>query len=83
MVGTSFPYIEFFQKPGQPRGVQIALDPMRVGLRYPVEVGLAGDSRRTLAALVPMLEGKRDRLPRARPPRACVGPPASSRLVRW
>jgi pyruvate dehydrogenase (quinone)/pyruvate oxidase len=61
MVGTSFPYIEFFPKPGQARGVQIELDPMRVGLRYPVEVGLVGDSRRTLAALLPMLEGQRDR----------------------
>jgi pyruvate dehydrogenase (quinone)/pyruvate oxidase len=55
MVGTSFPYIEFLPRPGQARGVQIELDPMRVGLRYPVEVGLIGDSRRTLQALTPML----------------------------
>src|ERR671923_1782063 len=48
MVGTSFPYVEFMPKPGQARGVQIELDPMRIGLRYPVEVGLVGDSRRTL-----------------------------------
>ncbi len=53
MVGTSFPYIEFLPKPGQARGVQIELDPVRIGLRYPVEVGLVGDSRRTLAALAP------------------------------
>src|SRR5579871_2934539 len=44
MVGTSFPYIEFMPKPGQARGVQIELDPKRIGLRYPVEVGLVGDS---------------------------------------
>src|SRR5918999_226200 len=55
MVGTSFPYIEFLPKPGQARGVQIELDPTRIGLRYPVEVGLVGDSRRTLQALMPML----------------------------
>src|SRR6202008_1761751 len=55
MVGTSFPYIEFLPKPGQARGVQIELDPMRIGLRYPVEVGLVGDSRRTLEALLPHL----------------------------
>src|SRR5918996_1729570 len=61
MVGTSFPYIEFLPKPGQARGVQIELDPTRVGLRYPVEVGLVGDSRRTLEALLPLLGGKRDR----------------------
>ena len=61
MVGTSFPYVEFLPRPGQARGVQIEHDPMRVGLRYPVEVGLVGDSRRTLAALLPLLEKKGDR----------------------
>jgi pyruvate dehydrogenase (quinone) len=61
MVGTSFPYIEFLPKPGQARGVQIELDPMRVGLRYPVEVGLVGDSARTLAGLLPRLTCKSER----------------------
>ena len=61
IVGSSFPYIEFLPKPGQARGVQIDLDPMRIGLRYPVEVGLVGDSARTLAALLPRLQHKRDR----------------------
>jgi pyruvate dehydrogenase (quinone) len=61
MVGTSFPYIEFLPKPGQARGVQIELDPMRIGLRYPVEVGLVGDSARTLAALLPRLSRKSER----------------------
>jgi pyruvate dehydrogenase (quinone) len=61
MVGTSFPYIEFLPKPRQARGVQIDLDPARIGLRYPVEVGLVGDSRDTLAALLPSLERKDDR----------------------
>ena len=40
IVGSSFPYIEFMPKPEQARGVQIDLDPKRIGLRYPVEVGL-------------------------------------------
>ena len=61
MVGTSFPYIEFLPKPGQARGVQIELDPMRIGLRYPVEVGLVGDSARTLQALLPLLTRKAER----------------------
>jgi pyruvate dehydrogenase (quinone) len=61
LVGTSFPYIEYYPKPGQARGVQIELDPMRIGLRFPVEVGLVGDSRRTLEALLPLLEPKTDR----------------------
>src|SRR3954447_23243543 len=55
IVGSSFPYIEFYPKPGQARAVQIDLDPTRIGLRYPVEVGLVGDSRRTLRTLLPML----------------------------
>ena len=61
MVGTSFPYIEFYPEPGQARGVQIELDPMRIGLRYSVEVGLVGDSRQTLRALAPLLKRNADR----------------------
>src|SRR5262249_54532163 len=61
MVGTSFPYIEFLPKPGQARAVQIELDPKRVGLRYPVEVGLIGDSRTTLEALLPLLKRNKHR----------------------
>src|SRR6185437_9551230 len=52
MVGTSFPYIEFLPKPDQARAIQIDIDPMRIGLRYPVEVGLVGDSGRALEALL-------------------------------
>ncbi len=60
MVGTSFPYMEFLPKPGKVRAIQIELDPMRVGLRYPVEVGLVGDSFRTLNDLIPLLRPKAD-----------------------
>jgi pyruvate dehydrogenase (quinone)/pyruvate oxidase len=55
MVGTSFPYIEFLPKPGQARAVQIDIDPVRIGLRYPVEVGVVGDSRAALKNLLPLL----------------------------
>jgi pyruvate dehydrogenase (quinone)/pyruvate oxidase len=61
IVGSSFPYIEFFPKPGQARAVQIDIDPTRLGLRYPVEVGLAGDSRLTLQKLLPLLRRNEDR----------------------
>jgi pyruvate dehydrogenase (quinone)/pyruvate oxidase len=60
MVGTSFPYIEFLPKPGQARGVQIDRDPARIGLRYPIEVGVAGDSRAALQKLLPLLRRNRD-----------------------
>ncbi|HYY68963.1 MAG TPA: thiamine pyrophosphate-dependent enzyme [Terriglobales bacterium] len=61
MVGTSFPYIEFLPKPDQARAVQIELDPKRIGLRYPVEVGLVGDSKQALKELVPLLKRHEDR----------------------
>lgn len=61
MIGTSFPYMEFLPKPGTARGVQLDIEPGRIGLRYPVEVGLLGDSRRTLQALLPLLERKEER----------------------
>jgi pyruvate dehydrogenase (quinone) len=61
IVGSSFPYIEFLPKPGQARGVQIDLDPLRIGLRYPVEVGLLGDSRATLRELMPLLRRNENR----------------------
>jgi pyruvate dehydrogenase (quinone)/pyruvate oxidase len=61
IVGSSLPYIEFYPKPGQARAVQIDLNPVRIGLRYPVEVGLVGDSRRTLQALLPLVRRKKDR----------------------
>jgi pyruvate dehydrogenase (quinone)/pyruvate oxidase len=61
MVGSTFPYIEFMPKPGKARAVQIDLDPARIGMRYPVEVGLVGDSKRTLDALLPLLNRKDDR----------------------
>jgi pyruvate dehydrogenase (quinone) len=61
MIGTSFPYIEYYPKPDQARAVQIDLDPARIGLRYPVEVGLIGDSRRVLERLLPLLRYHEDR----------------------
>ena len=51
MIGTSFPYIEFLPKPGQARAIQLELDGTRIGLRYPVEVGLVGSGRLDVKAL--------------------------------
>ncbi len=61
MVGTSFPYMEFLPKPGDARGVQLDIDPTRIGLRFPVETGLVGDCKRTLQALLPLLQHKERR----------------------
>ena len=56
IVGSSFPYIEYYPKPGKAKAVQIELDPKRVGLRYPVDVGLVGDSKTVLTELLPLLK---------------------------
>ncbi|MBV9466344.1 MAG: thiamine pyrophosphate-requiring protein, partial [Solirubrobacterales bacterium] len=61
MVGSSFPYSEFLPEEGQARGVQIDIDGRMLGIRYPMEVNLVGDSAETLRALLPRLERKADR----------------------
>jgi pyruvate dehydrogenase (quinone) len=55
LVGTMMPYTEFLPREGQARGVQIDIAPRNLGLRYPVDVMLAGDANETLRALIPRL----------------------------
>ncbi|SEQ98737.1 pyruvate dehydrogenase (quinone) [Nitrosomonas sp. Nm51] len=61
MIGSRFPYSEFLPREGQARGVQIDLDPAMLGIRYPMEVNLTGDSSATLRALIPLLKPKTNR----------------------
>jgi pyruvate dehydrogenase (quinone)/pyruvate oxidase len=61
IAGSSFPYIEFYPKPGKARAVQIDIDPKRIGLRCPVEAGLIGDTGKILQALLPQLDHRDDR----------------------
>ncbi|MHB1537352.1 MAG: thiamine pyrophosphate-requiring protein [Solirubrobacteraceae bacterium] len=61
MVGSSFPYSEFLPEEGAARGVQVDIDGKMLGIRYPMEVNLVGDSGETLRALLPLLERKEDR----------------------
>ena len=61
MIGSSFPYSEFLPKEGQARGIQIDIDGKMLGIRYPMELNLQGDSKITLKALIPLLERKEDR----------------------
>jgi pyruvate dehydrogenase (quinone) len=60
MVGTSFPYIDYLPKPGQARGIQIDIKPNNIGLRYPVEIGLVGDSKLVLSELLPLLQQRNE-----------------------
>jgi pyruvate dehydrogenase (quinone) len=61
MVGSGFPYSEWLPEPGQARGVQIDIDGKMLGIRYPMEINIIGDSKQTLRALIPYLRRKADR----------------------
>jgi pyruvate dehydrogenase (quinone) len=61
MLGTNMPYLQYYPKAEHTKGIQIDNDPTRIGLRYPVEVGLAGDVKATLKALLPKIEQHSDR----------------------
>jgi pyruvate dehydrogenase (quinone) len=61
IAGSSFPYLEFYPKPGQARTVQIDIDATRIGLRHPVDVGLAGECSAVLRELLPLIRKKKNR----------------------
>jgi pyruvate dehydrogenase (quinone)/pyruvate decarboxylase len=61
ILGSTMPWIDSYPKPGQARAVQIDVNGSHIGLRYPVEVGLVGDVKATLTALIPLLGKKSDR----------------------
>jgi pyruvate dehydrogenase (quinone) len=60
IVGSTMPWVDSYPRPGVARGVQVDTKAERIGLRYPVEVGLVGDAKETLRALLPMLRQKDD-----------------------
>src|SRR5438270_13505482 len=61
IVGSSFPYLDFYPKPNKAKCVQIDLDSTRIGLRYPADVALVGNSRDVLESLIPLLQRRKDR----------------------
>lgn len=61
MIGSSFPYSEFLPKKKNAKGVQIDIDGKMLGIRFPMDVNLQGDSKQTLKALIPLLKEKTDR----------------------
>ena len=60
MIGTSFPYIDYLPKPGKAIGIQIDIKPEKIGLRYPVKIGLIGDSKNILTELLPLLQDRKE-----------------------
>jgi pyruvate dehydrogenase (quinone) len=61
MIGTSFPYAEWLPPEGQCKGVEIDIDGRMIGVRYPMDAHLVGDSKDTLEELIPLLQRKSDR----------------------
>ncbi len=61
IAGSSFPYLEFYPKPGKANTVQIDISPVRIGLRHPADVGLIGDCPSVLRALLPLIQPKADK----------------------
>jgi pyruvate dehydrogenase (quinone) len=61
ILGSNMPYLSYYPEPGQASTIQIDRDPTRLGLRYPIDLGLTGDVQATLQALMPRLRRKSDR----------------------
>jgi len=60
MLGTDFPYRQFYPSGSRVRIAQVDIRGENIGRRVPVDVGVIGDVRATLEALLPRLEQKRD-----------------------
>jgi pyruvate dehydrogenase (quinone) len=59
MLGTDFPYPQFFPKKG--KILQVDLRGEQIGRRTPVDLGLIGKVKHTLDALMPLVDEKKDR----------------------
>src|SRR3546814_18845427 len=58
MLGTDFPYKDWFHK--NARIVQVDIRAERLGRRCRIDLGLIGDIKETISALLPLLEQKKD-----------------------
>jgi pyruvate dehydrogenase (quinone) len=59
LLGTDFPYDAFM--PTKPKIAQVDLRPERLGRRSKLDLGLCGDVRETIKALLPLVEPRNDR----------------------
>ncbi len=57
MLGTDFPYRQFF--PHDARIAQVDLRPEAIGRRVPIKLGVIGDIRSTVQAVLPHVRGQR------------------------
>jgi pyruvate dehydrogenase (quinone) len=59
LLGCDFAWRQFY--PDKARIVQVDIDPTHLGRRHPVELGVVGDVKATVAALLPRLAARTDR----------------------
>jgi pyruvate dehydrogenase (quinone) len=60
MLGTDFPYRQFYPPGADVRIAQVDLRAEQIGRRATIDLGVVGDVKATLTALLPLLEQKRD-----------------------
>ena len=60
MLGTDFPYRQFYPQGAGARIAQVDIRAENIGRRAPVDLGVVGDVRATVEALLPLLDQKRD-----------------------
>jgi pyruvate dehydrogenase (quinone) len=60
MLGTDFPYRQFYPQGSGVRIAQVDLRAEQIGRRAPVDFGVVGDVKATLTALLPLLQQKLD-----------------------
>jgi pyruvate dehydrogenase (quinone) len=60
MLGTDFPYRQFYPQGNGVRIAQVDIRAENIGRRAAVDLGVVGDVRPTLEALLPLLQQKRD-----------------------
>jgi pyruvate dehydrogenase (quinone) len=60
MLGTDFPYRQFYPPGADVRIAQVDLRAEQIGRRAAIDLGVVGDVKATLTALLPLLEQKRD-----------------------
>lgn len=58
ILGSNMPYLSYY--PEHAKAIQVDHNPKRIGLRYPATLGLTGDVKATLKALIPKLKKKDD-----------------------
>ena len=61
ILGSNMPWIDYYPDPATAKAIQIDKDPKRIGLRFPVTIGVVGDMQATLKALLPKITKHTDK----------------------